>query len=151
MEDLSRNSAICGNVPGYVGIWITSSREVLKVSATNDHKRSVSFSPGGSWGFIDGAKRIYLSDIQQDGIRNVEVGCDFAATPAVMDHRLREMSEQRFIVKLKDRNGKFWLVGSDKEPLHFSYDHIGEPDASGAHKYVLKFYRLLSIPLYETD
>lgn len=150
MENLEVNSAKCKNAAGFAGIWLTDVSEVQSITINNEQKRTVVFATGGSWGTVERAKNINKTDIQEDGVRNVDISCDYFGVPDYADPKLMDMTKRRYIVKLKDRNGKMWLYGNREEPMRFAYDKITDPDASGACKYVLTFYRRLSIPEYET-
>ena len=147
MEDLSKNSANCGNMTGWTGIWFTPVSEVQSLGIVDEKIRSVTFASGGRFARID-AKNIYLSDTNADGSRQLTITCSYRATPNQVDYRLSDMMANRYLLKLRDRNGKLWLAGTLREPLHFSYDHIGETEASGVHEYRLSFFRNLTTPLY---
>lgn len=154
MENLERKSAKCKNRVGFSEIEFTSEAEVETVgcrySSTAIVIRPVTFRSAGSFGRID-AKQVYMSDNAHDGVHDVEVTCSFYGTPEQVDARLHELTFGRYLVRLKDKNGRLWLVGDNNEPLHFEYAHIGDAAADGAHEYQLRFFGTLSIPLTATE
>lgn len=147
MEDLKKNSAECGNMTGWTGLWFVPVTDVLGVYIHDEKSRSVSLYSGGRFARIE-CTNIYLSDTAQDGARQLSVTCSYRATPAQADYRLNDMMANRFLLKLRDRNGKLWLAGTQREPLRFGYEHVGESDGSGLHEYRLNFFRNLTTPLY---
>jgi len=132
---------------GWTGIWFTPVSEVQSLDIVDEKSRSVTFASGGRFARID-AKNIYLSDTNADGSRQLNVTCSYRATPAQADYRLNDMLANRYLLKLRDRNGKLWLAGTQREPLRFGYEHVGESDGSGLHEYRLSFFRNLTTPLY---
>lgn len=147
MEDLKKNSAECGNMTGWTGIWIVPVTDVLGVYIRDERSRSVSLYSGGRFARIE-CTNIYLSDTAKDGARQLNITCSYRATPAQADYRLNDMMANRYLLKLRDRNGKLWLAGTQREPLRFGYEHVGESDGSGLHEYRLSFFRNLTTPLY---
>ena len=154
MENLERKSAKCKNRVGFSGIEFTSVSEVASIdcrySSTANVVRAVTFHPAGCFGRID-AKQVYMSDNAHDGVHDVEITCTFYGTPEQVDARLHELTFGRYLVRLRDRNGRLWLAGDKNEPLHFEYAHIGDAGPDGAHEYQLRFFGTLTIPLSATE
>lgn len=154
MENLERKSAKCKNRVGFSEIEFTSVSEVAAVdcrySSTATVIRSVSFHPAGCFGKIE-AKKVYLTDNAHDGVHDVEITCTFYGTPEQVDARLHELTFGRYLVRLRDKNGRLWLAGDKIEPLHFEYAHIGDAGHDGAHEYQLRFFGQLTIPLTATE
>ncbi len=150
MENLEGKTAKCKNLPGYVSIEFASVDEVSSVDMAYSQDGNVAglveFVQGGCFGKID-AKEVYLSDNASNGVHDIEVSCKFRGTPDQVDGRLNELTFGRYLVRLKDRSGKRWLVGCKGTPLHFDYAHIGESEASGVHEYQLRFFGVQDIPL----
>ena len=154
MENLSRKSAKCKNRVGFSEIEFTSEAEVATVDSRYSSRatviRTVSFRSAGCFGTID-AKQVYMSDNSHDGVHDMEITCSFYGTPEQVDDRLNELTFGRYLVRLRDRNGRLWLAGDKIEPLHFEYAHIGDAGHDGAHEYQLRFFGTLSIPLSATE
>lgn len=154
MENLERKTAKCKNRVGFSQIEFTSAYEVASIacrySPTANVIRSIIFHPAGSFGKIE-AKKIYLTENMHDGIHDVEITCSFYGSHDQVDDRLHELTFGRYLVRLKDRNGRLWLAGDKNEPLHFEYAHIGDAGPDGAHEYQLRFFGTLSIPLSATE
>lgn len=154
MENLERKCAKRKNRVGFSEIEFTSEAEVEDVdfsySSNFPVTRTVTFHPSGCFGKIE-AKNVYMSENGHDGIHDVEITCSFYGTPEQVNGRLHELTFGRYLVRLKDKNGRWWLAGEKEEPLHFEYTHIGDADADGVHEYQLRFFGTLTIPLSATE
>lgn len=149
MEDLLKNNPSCGNMPGYVSLWAESVIKIQNIDYQNINTKIVTFAPGAMWGLIE-CRNISVDDNFIDGVHTIEINCDYNAVRNIMDYRLDRMRRNKFIVRLKDRNGQFWLAGTLEEPLNFDYEHLGEAPVSGVHLYHLRFYRQTTQPLSAT-
>lgn len=148
MEDLTRNNA-CGNMAGFSKLWLCPANEVQSVNIVNDTEKTVTFASGGRWALIE-ADSIELSHNYSEGCYDHQLTCNYSGIRNVADSILNKMKEQRFIARLKDKNGQYWLIGSKEEPLNFSYDHAGNATGDGAHTYRLSLTRKTTEPLCQS-
>ncbi len=149
MENLEQTTGSCAPMSGFARLWFTAIGEVAAVAYTSLTTRAVSLTASGSWGAIT-AKKIQLTDNESDGVRSIEITCSYRGVAGQTDTRLSALEKGRYLVKLKDRNGKLWLAGDKETPLHFSYDHTADADAAGLHEYQLRFYGTLPVPVTAT-
>lgn len=149
MENLNRKAAGCPTMPGWSGIWAATDKEVEAVAITGSSSRSVIFKDGGKWGKII-AKSIQISDSESDGARQLTITCTFIGIAADTDRLFIAMAARRWLVRLKDRGGRYWLAGSKEQPLRFSWSHDADAKPKGSHAYTLQWSAVRSEPLYAT-
>ena len=83
----------------------------------------------------------------QDGAFNLEINAFITFSSDYLDKVLSDMTNQEFVVILKDRNQIPWVAGTKEEPLHFRFTHLGEENVTGKHGYLITFYRKMQDPL----
>ena len=147
MEDLHKNDPNCGNMPGYTGLWLAADEEIASDSLVAANKRSVTFLSGGKWGRVEG-RGIDVSSAFSEGSYTLEITCTLQGTRTGVEARLRDMTRQRFLAKLRDRNGTSWVAGTKSEPLNFDYEHTGDSETTGQHLYQIRIFRETTEPLY---
>jgi len=145
MEDLIKD--ICVNVAGFYKLWLCTDDEVQSIDTIDYKTKSVQFLPAKDWGLVE-CNKIELSNKFASGIYDLTLTCNYNATPSIADTRLNNMCRQKFIARLKDKNGKFWLLGSKEEPLNFEYEHVGTPKGDGEHTYKIRLFRKTTQSLY---
>jgi len=149
MENLERNQSKCLNNAGFVKMWLAKESEVNTVTIQSSSQRNVTFNSNHGWREMD-VKDIELSETQHYNSRELTICCVYQGAADQMDYVLNAISFGMYLVKLKDRNGNYWLAGDKEQPLHLDYEHIGESSMSGVHQYRITLHRTLSIPLYAT-
>lgn len=152
MEDLVKNNANCKNMPGYVGLHLVYDDEVESTPFVDTDTRFVNLVIGKTWGNVP-AREISLVSQYQGGAYSLEInGILHATRISVMELRLQEMTQKKFLARLVDRNGDKWIAGMKDEPLNFEYEHIGDSDPTGTRAYRIRLFRSTTYPvmrLYE--
>ena len=149
MDDLTLNNAI-GNMAGFSKLGISPENEVQSINNVNNTQKNVIFASGGRWALIE-CDSIELSHNTSEGCYENKITCNYSGVRNVADSMLNKMKGQRFIARLKDRSGVFWLIGTKEEPLNFGYEHVGNATGEGAHTYRLSLSRKTTEPLFITN
>lgn len=146
MEDITKNNA-CISITRYVKLLVCPKEYVQSIDLVLDNKKTVTLKAGKRFYSIE-ANNIELSNKRDNGYYDNQLTCKLPVSGTNYDILLDQMCNQRFIVKIKDRSGKWWLLGSLEEPINFSFDNTGNVSD---HVYNLLFSRNTTMPLFLTE
>ena len=149
MENLERNGG-CHVMAGNKRILIADIDDVQNVELTDFNTKSVTMKPGRAFAEIK-AKSIRTEVTEDGGAYIHETVCLLAGAKRKYDRLLADMARGGWLLKIVDNTDTVWLSGSLEEPLHFSFRHTGQAEASGQHLYELTFRREMTEPLCATS
>lgn len=136
----------CQNIPGFLKLYAAYKSDISILTQVNENSVMLEMEEGKEFGEID-CKKISLSNQYNDGTFNLEINAFIIFTSEYLDKFLLEMTNEEFIVILKDRNEVHWVAGTLDEPLKFSFVHFGEENIFGKHGYAITFFRKMQDPL----
>ena len=132
--------------------WIDPSSFSPIISSTYNFQQAFSFFPGFDWLKLPVLPK---EDRWRETENNSEQGPSYrqeitGITPAlrpVVHGEFAKMAQHDFLIRLTDRNGQVWLIGTLDEPLQFS-----SSGASGQHggrnRYQIRFSGRTSRPAF---
>jgi len=137
MEDITRNSG-CQNMTGYSKLFCAYVEELEEINKVNESTVRYYFLTNGKFGEIE-CYNIKVDTAQKSDNYTHKITCDFRSK-ANRDILFNMMTKKRFVVMTVDNNSNRHLYGNKEEPLHFSFDFIGNPQPSQPKEYKLTFY-----------
>lgn len=145
MNDIKQQN-FCQNVPGYLNLMATFEKDINTFQRNDEKYISIGLKEGKSLGEIE-CNNISVNNPFVDGAFDLEINAFITFSSDYLDKVLSDMTNEEFIVVLKDRNKISWVAGTKDEPLHFRYTHLGEESVTGKHGYLITFYRKMQDPL----
>lgn len=145
MNDIKQQN-FCQNIPGYVSLNAALKSDINTFQRNNEKYVSISLKEGKTFGEIE-CNNISVNNPFQDGAFNLEINAFITFSSDYLDKVLSDMTNEEFVVILKDRNHVPWVAGTKDEPLHFRFTHLGEESVTGKHGYLITFYRKMQDPL----
>lgn len=139
MNDIKQQN-FCQNIPGYISLHAAMKSDINTFQRNNEKYVSIKLKEGKNLGEIE-CNNISLSNPFQDGAFNLEINAFITFSSDYLDKVLTDMTNEEFVVVLKDRNQVIWVAGTKDEPLHFKYTHLGEEGVTGKHGYLITFFR----------
>lgn len=145
MNDIKKQN-FCQNIPGYLNLSAAFKSDISTFQRNQEKYVSINLKEGKILGEIE-CNNIYVNNPFLDGAFQTEINAFITFSSDYLDKVLSDMTNEEFVVVLKDRNNINWVAGTKEEPLHFKYSHIGEEDVTGKHGYLITFFRKMIDPL----
>lgn len=145
MIDIKQQN-FCQNIPGYVSLHAALKSDINTFQRNNEKYISISLIEGKTFGEIE-CNNISVNNPFQEGAFNLEINSFITFSSDYLDKVLSDMTNEEFVLILKDRNQVLWIAGTKDEPLHFRFTHLGEESVTGKHGYLITFYRKMLDPL----
>lgn len=145
MNDIKQQN-FCQNIPGYLSLHAAMKSDINTFQRNNEKYVSIGLKEGKTLGEIE-CNNISVNNPFLDGAFNLEINAFITFSSDYLDKVLSDMTNEEFVVILKDRNQVLWVAGTKDEPLHFRFTHLGEESVTGKHGYLITFYRKMQDPL----
>lgn len=145
MIDIKQQN-FCQNIPGYLNLSAALKSDISTFQRNQEKYVSLNLKDGKNLGEIE-CTNISVTNPFIEGAFQTEINAFITFSSDYLDKVLSDMTNEEFVLILKDRNKVLWVAGTNEEPLHFKYSHIGEEGVTGKHGYLITFFRKMMDPL----